>query len=75
MLIGCFIFSNFTINAFSFSSLVAVRMHISILTVAQKGLNSGEERGHVLLKYVLLQINFQVEGQLYVNCYFHMITF
>ena len=40
-------------------------MHIPILTGIQKGHNSGYENDHILLKNVLLQINFQVFK---VNC-------
>ena len=51
-------------------------MYIPIITVVQNGHNSGGlGKGHILLKNVLWQINFQVEGQLYVICCLHIITF
>ena len=45
-------------------------MHIPILTVIQKGHNSSYGKGHILLKNLLLQINFQVEGQLHASAIF-----
>ena len=50
-------------------------MHFLILTGVQKGHNNGWESGPILLKYVLLQINFEVEGQFYTNCYYHILAF
>ena len=42
-------------------------MQLPILTGVQKGRISGWKNVHTLLKSVVLKLNFQDEGHLYVN--------
>ena len=48
-----------------------IRMHLRILTVVHFRLTNG----HILLKNVLLKLNFQVQGHFYANCLFYNFLF
>ena len=71
----CYIFSiSLTCLLFKFLSRV-ICLHIPILTGVRKGHNSGRKISHILLKNVLLKLNFQGKGRLYANCFFHILAF
>ena len=49
-------------------------MNIYILAEAQNERMSVGKNGHTLLKDVLLKINFQDKGHLYVRCLLYILT-
>ena len=50
-----------------------MRMHILILTGVQNGQISGWKNGQILIKNVLLELNFQDEGPLYAGYLFYIL--
>ena len=71
MQIVCFVFSPFAFNTFFLSSLVVAY----VCTRFQKVHISGQKNDHILLKYVLLKLNFQDKGHLYAHCLFYILSF
>ena len=65
----------FTIYAFCFSFGLWHTYAQSHLTGVQKGRISARKIGQILLKEVLLRINFQHEAHLYANCLFYIHYF
>ena len=72
MPLACFVFWFFTVNAFQFLYL-GIRMHSSILIVAQNGCISSWKNVIFFWKMFLLKLNFQDEDHLYANCLFHIL--
>ena len=71
MLIASSILWFFTVNAVFFSSLVVT--YVSTFSSSQ-GFKK-KHNGYILLKNVLLKLNFQYDGQLYANCLIDILIF
>ena len=74
MLIACFVFWFFAVNAFQFLYCGIRKQHIFIIIGAQNGRISCWNNVIFFWKICILKLNFQEQNQLYANCLFHILS-
>ena len=74
MPIVCFVVSPLCLKCLLFQIRThGIRMHVSIRTGVEKGQIGGYKNVCILLKEVLLKLNFKHKGHVYTNCLFYIL--